>query len=293
MHRRRTNVWLKRRELDGFRSNATPARLVTDDPFAGILPANEPPVWTKGASVYSVEDRDRIRDLLVAKAHADPEIIAAALIGSTVTGGDRWSDLDLTFGVAPGVAIDDLVARWTADVVAEFDAVVLFDLPVPPTLYRVFLLPGGLQVDLSFTPGPASKRSPRFRLLFGDAEERPASPPQSPEHLFGVGILCLTHANTCIARGRRLQAEHWIHEARDHALTLACARLGFDTYLARGFEQLPPEVTVPLDGALVRELSLEELRRAHAVAREGLLREAQTMPDLVARVRSKLADLMD
>ena len=55
--------------------------------------------------MFSIEDRNRIRGLLVEKARADPIIVSAALVGSTVTGGDRWSDLDLTFGVARGVPI--------------------------------------------------------------------------------------------------------------------------------------------------------------------------------------------
>jgi hypothetical protein len=40
-------------------------------------------------------------------------------------------------------------------------AVHLFDLPFLSSLYRVFLLPGSLQVDLSFTPAADSARSDR------------------------------------------------------------------------------------------------------------------------------------
>src|SRR5215207_9518406 len=169
-------------------------------------------VARRGA-MFRIEDRERIRDQLIAKARADPLIVAAAVVGSTVTGGDRWSDLDLTFGVARGVPIETVLARWTREVVAEFDAVVLFDLPIPSTIYRVFLLPGTLQVDLSFTSEDEfGARSPRLRLLFGHAVEQPASPPPSPEHLFGLGVQYLTHAHVCLERGRLLQAEHWIHE---------------------------------------------------------------------------------
>jgi hypothetical protein len=243
--------------------------------------------------MFRIEDRERIRDLLIDKARADPLIVAAALVGSTVTGGDRWSDLDLTFGVARGMPIETVLDRWTHDVVAEFDAVVLFDLPIPSTIYRVFLLPGALQVDLSFTPEDEfGARSPRFRLLFGHAVERPASPPPAPEQLFGLGVHYLTHAYVCIERGRPLQAEHWIHEARYQALTLACARLGLDVSYGRGFSKLPADVADSLNGALVRDLSVDELRRAHAVATTGLLREARTMPALVDRVQPMLEDLM-
>lgn len=243
--------------------------------------------------MYSIEDRDRIRDLVIEKARADPLIVSAALIGSTVTGGDRWSDLDLTFGVARGVPIESVLERWTLDVVTEFDAVVLFDLLIPSTIYRVFLLPGALQVDLSFTAEDEfGARSPRFRLLFGHAIERPASSPPSPEQLFGRGVHYITHAHVCIERGRLLQAEHWIHEARYQALTLACARLGLDVTYGRGFGKLPSDVSEPLNDALVRELSVGELRRALAVAMTGLLREARTMPEFVSRVRPMLKDLI-
>jgi hypothetical protein len=243
--------------------------------------------------MFRIEDRDRIRDLLIEKARADPHIVAAAVVGSTVTGGDRWSDVDLTFGVARGVPIETVLERWTREVVAEFDAVVLFDLPIPSTIYRVFLLPGALQVDLSFTAEDEfGARGPRFRLLFGNAVARPAAPPPAPEHLFGLGVHYLTHAHVCIERGRLLQAEHWIHEARYQALTLACARLGLDVSYGRGFGKLPSDVSDPLNGALVRELAVAELRRAHAVAMTGLVREARTMPEFVSRVRPMLEDLM-
>lgn len=236
--------------------------------------------------MFSIADRDQVRDRLMERARADPDIAAAALVGSTVTGGDRWSDLDLTFGVAPGVPVAAVLKRWTREVAAAFGAVALFDLPVASTIYRVFLLPGALQVDLSFAPAAEfGARSPRFCLLFGEAAERPASPPPAPEHLFGLGVHHLTHARVCIERGLPLRAEHWVHEARYQALTLACARLGLDTSYGRGFGRLPPEVVDPLAGALVRELSVGELRRALAVATAVLLREARTTPELVARVR--------
>jgi hypothetical protein len=241
--------------------------------------------------VYTIADRDWVRDELIAKAEADPEVVAAALIGSTVVGGDRWSDLDLTFGVAAGVPVEPVIDRWTRDMVTEYDAAVLFDLAVPPTVYRVFLLPGVLQVDLSFTADAASKRSPRFRQVFGELVEQPSPSPPALEHFFGLGVLSVTHARTCIERGRHLQAEYWIHDARFQALTLACARLGLDTSYARGFGQLPAEVTDPLDGTLVRELTDAELRRAWAVVAAGLLGEGnRAVPELASRVEAILAE---
>src|SRR2546423_11286325 len=104
--------------------------------------------------MFTVEERERIRERLVGMGRADPRIEAAAAVGaSALDGGDRWSDLDLTFGLAEGVPIEAVLSDWTRRVENEFDAVTLFDLPFRSSIYRVFLFPGSLQVDLSFTPG--------------------------------------------------------------------------------------------------------------------------------------------
>ena len=86
----------------------------------------------------------------------------------------RRGDLDLTFAVADNFPISDVLEDWTPNLVAEFDATHLFDLPSGASIYRVFLLPGCLQFDLSFTP--ASKfgaTSPKFKIIFGNSVEKP------------------------------------------------------------------------------------------------------------------------
>ncbi len=58
----------------------------------------------------------------------------------------------IPFGLIDGASVDEVLADESKDLAAEFDAVDLFDVQVGSTVYRVFLLPGNLQVDLSFTP---------------------------------------------------------------------------------------------------------------------------------------------
>src|SRR5919204_3596224 len=130
------------------------------------------PPRMRGA-VFSVEQREAARDRVLDMAASDPRVVAGAVVGSfALGGGDRWSDLDLTFAVAEGVPVGDVVADWTRRMVVDLDAVVLFDLPSGDTIYRVFLLPGCLQVDLSFTPEPRfGAAGPKFRLLFGEAHK--------------------------------------------------------------------------------------------------------------------------
>jgi hypothetical protein len=51
--------------------------------------------------VFSVEDRDRLRDRVLDMASSDPPVVAGAVLGSLAHDeGDRWSDLDLMFAVA-------------------------------------------------------------------------------------------------------------------------------------------------------------------------------------------------
>src|SRR5439155_3050697 len=140
--------------------------------------------------MFSLEERDGARDHVLEMAAADPRVVAGAVVGSLAHGsGDRWSDLDLTFGVADDIAVVDVLGDWTKRVVDDLDAVFLFDLPSGDTIYRVFLLPGCLQVDLSFTPASRFGASgPRFRLLFGEAHDRPHTAPPSAQDLFGWAI---------------------------------------------------------------------------------------------------------
>jgi hypothetical protein len=106
-----------------------------------------------------------LREHVLGLAEADPRVVAAAEVGSLTTGaGDRWSDLDLTFGVEDGVAIDEVLEDFTRELVDGHEAVQLFDLPFESTIYRVFLLPGSLQFDLSFTPASEFGRGARSSL---------------------------------------------------------------------------------------------------------------------------------
>ena len=54
--------------------------------------------------MFSIDDRNRIRDRVLQLADSDARVVAGAVVGSlALTEGDRWSDLDLTFAVADSV----------------------------------------------------------------------------------------------------------------------------------------------------------------------------------------------
>src|SRR6188474_565980 len=140
-----------------------------------------------GISMFSVKDRDLIHDHVLQLAASDARVVAGAVVGSlALAEGDRWSDLDLTFAVADDISILDVLEDWTRDLVKEFEAAHLFDLASGASIYRVFLLPGCLQFDLSFTPASKFGASgPKFRLLFGSAIEKLPLPAPSAQMLFG------------------------------------------------------------------------------------------------------------
>ena len=245
--------------------------------------------------MFSVDDRNHVRDRVLELAAADPRVVAGAVVGGLADGGgDRWSDLDLTFAVADEVPVSDVLDDWTREMAAEFDATHLFDLPAGASIYRVFLLPDCLQVDLSFTPASAfGARGPRFRLLFGDAVELPRAPAPAASELFGLGVHHAVRARFCIERSRWWQAEYWISGVRDQALALACHRRGLAVAHGRGFDDLSPEVLAPFGDALVRSLQPKELRRALASAVSGLLRESTEVAELATRVEAQLRELSD
>ena len=245
-------------------------------------------------AVFTSDYRARVRDRLIEMARADSRIVSAAAVGGSADGeADQWSDLDLTFGLADGASVQSVLTDWTRDLREEFDAVMLFDLPFGSSLYRVFLLPGSLQVDLSFTPGAEfGAIGARFALLFGAAVKKDWPRPEPATHLFGLGVHHAVRARYCIERGRLWQAEYWTSAVRDHALMLACKRLGEEAGLGRGFDALPADTREAATHALVRSIERDELLRALRSAADMLLREAGGLHDDAARIESWLREIL-
>jgi predicted nucleotidyltransferase len=245
-----------------------------------------------GWAMFSAEERDRVRGRLLELAESDPGVTGAAVTGSAATGdGDRWSDIDLALAVSG--PLEPALERWTERLYRDVGAVHHWDLPSGSAVYRVFLLPGWLEVDLAFAPeaefGP---RGPSWRLVFGEAAPPEPVAPPSADHLAGLAWHHALHALVCIGRGRSWQAEHWISALRDQVLALACRRLGHPTAYAKGAHLLPARLTGPLEHALVRSLEEAELRRALGAAVTALAAELERSdPALAARLRPLLAEL--
>jgi hypothetical protein len=246
--------------------------------------------------IFTSDQRDALRRQLLGLAEKDPRITGAAVTGSAADGReDRWSDIDLYFGVAEEVAVDAVVSDWTDHLYRELAALHHFELKVPAAVYRAFLLPSCLEVDLGFTPashfGP---RGPRFRRVFGEAVQPPPATQADPAHRIGLAWHHVLHARSCIERDKPWQAEYWISGIRDQTLALACQRFGEPTDYAKGADALPPALTIGLADALVRTLAPEELRRALRVAATQLLGELYaTDPGQAQRLEQPIRELAD
>jgi len=248
---------------------------------------------TKIGIVFDIGDRDRVRDRVLDMASTDPRVVAGAVLGSLAHDeGDRWSDLDLMFAVADDVPVTEVLEAWSRTIVREFGGIHLFDLPSGSIIYRVFLLPDCLELDLSFTPASEfGAGGPQFRLLFGEVVEKPEEPPIPAHELFGYAVHHTLHARVAIERGRYGQAEYWISAVRDYALALACRRRGLDGWYGRDFDRLPAEVVKRFNVALVRSLERDELHRALESAVAAVLRESAEAGAMVQEAEGQLHEL--
>jgi hypothetical protein len=258
-------------------------------------------------AVFTVEQRDALRERVLTLAEEDDRVVAGALVGSlAVDAGDRHSDVDLTFGIADDVQVAHVLDDWTRTLIDELSAVHLVDLERGPTTYRVFLFPEALQLDLSMTPAARFRPAgPRFRLVFGETvaegPEDPAPPapgtlfiptPAVAGDIFGWGVIYALHARACIERGRGWQAEHYVGAVRDHALSLACIREGLPPAQARTYDDLSQESLARSEDAHVGAVEPGALRAALAVSVHALLLEgAEARLPQAHIVAERLAEL--
>jgi hypothetical protein len=244
--------------------------------------------------MFTPEDRAAVSERVLEIARADGRITGGALTGSAAAGRhDGWSDVDVAFGSAHGVQPDAVLEDWTALFEREFGVVHHWELRGGSTVYRVFLLRNGLELDVGIVPAAEfGARAPSFRLVFGEAAARPPLTEPDADHLIGLGWHHALHAHAAIERGQPWKAEFYVSALKDHALALACLRFGERAEYARGIDRLPGEVTAPYEPALVRSLDPSELRRALSAAVELFLAEVEeTDSELADRLRTQLTRL--
>lgn len=238
--------------------------------------------------MYTPDERAALLASLVAAARADPQVTAAATIGSAAVGADdEWSDIDLALGLIDGVQPARAAESWTAELYAQHGAVHHLDVWSGPALYRVFLLGSTLQVDLSLWPHGAFRAiGPAFRLIFGEAERRDDPAPAVVEQIAGMGWLYALHVRSALARGRRWQAVHMLDGLRDQIIALACLRHGLPTAQGRGVDRLPENLQLVLASCRARTTDSSDLAAAFAGSCAMLLAElTHHDQDLADRLR--------
>jgi hypothetical protein len=246
--------------------------------------------------MFTAEQRDCLRSALLEFAGQDPRISGAAITGSGSTGHqDQWSDIDLAFAVVEAGELSDVLSDWTAHMYDQHRALHHVDVKSGAWIYRVFLLPSTLQVDLAFAPAAEFRPlAPTFRLVFGTANESRRFPTPEPSDLIGMGWLYALHARSCIARRRLWQAEYMITGIRNSALALACLRHGLPAVHGRGIDLLPNAVTALFESSFVRHLDTSELSRAFRAVMRGLLFEIRNADaDLSVRLEEPLTEVAE
>ena len=227
--------------------------------------------------MFDLGDRVALRDRLVEAARRDPEIDAAALLGSSARGTeDRWSDVDLALRLAPGVSAVGVADRWAEDLRRAEGVVDHLDVHASGALYRVFLLSSTLQVDLSFWPHEhfVSGGAP-VTLLFGETGELSTPRPveDGMDHV-RMSWLYALHVRSALCRGRAWQAVWMLENLRNRLVSLYCLRHDLPTQEGRGVDALPEVIRSELAETLLSSTEPAGLRRTFAVLVTSLLAEA-------------------
>src|ERR1700681_3744530 len=135
--------------------------------------------------MFTPEERENLRSELLERAARDCRISGAAITGSAAAEReDRWSDIDLAFGVVDAAELPNVLSDWTARMYDQHSALHHLDVKSGAWIYRVFLLPSTLQVDLAFVSCTEFRAlAPTFRLVSGRANEPRHTPPPQPSDL--------------------------------------------------------------------------------------------------------------
>ncbi len=252
------------------------------------------PDQTENSAVFTTEYRAQLRSELLEYARRDKRLGGAAITGSAAENReDRWSDIDLAFGVVDPSHVPDMLSDFAALMYDRHGAIFHHDVKAGAWIYRVFFLAGTLQVDLAFVAQSEFRPlGPTFRLAFGEAKAASPFPPPAPNDVIGLAWVHALHARSCILRGKFWQADYMISAVRDHVMTLACIRHGLPSAHGRGMDRLPESITRQLLRSLVRELDPDELWRALGIVVQSLVTEVNGADgQLGKRVAAELTEL--
>lgn len=244
--------------------------------------------------MFTREEREQIRAALVSAAREDPRITGAAHLGSAAADClDDWSDIDFAVSIPSEGKLQEVIVAWTSRLYRDHGAVAHCDVKRGDTLYRVFLLHNTLQVDISFWPESQFRAmGPKFKLVFGLANDAQPLPTGNPSELIGLAWLYALHVRSSMARNRLLQAEYMLSNMRNQVLALACLRQGFPASEGRGFDDLAEYERSRVAECYPSSLDGGDLHRALHATMTALLIEIQLSDnDLAERIEPTLIEI--
>lgn len=153
-----------------------------------------------------------------------------------------------------------MVDRWTEWIAAENGVSDTFDVRASGALYRVFLLPSTLQVDISFWPHEQFRATEEgFHVLFGTPNPSTTAASPDPDPIIGTGWLYAFHARSALARSRPWQAALMLDDLRAQILALACIRHGLNPWHGRDVDRLPTRELAALETTRAGDLDADAL----------------------------------
>lgn len=214
--------------------------------------------------MYTKAYRNKVQNLIISFAEADERITDCAIVGSESIGeNDQWSDIDLTFGVDNEVEIPNILSDWNRLMSKHFGANALFDLGYKESIYRVYLLPNVLQVDLSFTPtkhfGALTKK---FKLVFGKEKKRRFTALPQPKTIYGYAVLYALKTRCSLERGKPWQAHHYLEKFKDYILMLKCLSDNLIPFEGRGYDKLSNSFLKKIQSSLITSPSHQEIKKS-------------------------------
>ena len=246
-------------------------------------------------TIFTPDERERLRGELISAAQKDPSLCGAAHTGSAASSRlDRWSDIDLALCLRPDASHERVVAEWTESLYRNHGAVAHVDVMRGSTLFRVFLLENTLQVDVAFWRAEDfAATGPNFSLIFGQARPPQLAPQPNPLPLIGMAWLYALHVRSSLARARVLQAEYMLRGMRNHVCELTCLRCGVTPHQGRGLDDLPALERASAATCIPSSLEPSELRRAFQSTMRKLLEELLDVnTELATRLSGPLNEIV-
>ncbi|GAA0725756.1 hypothetical protein GCM10009430_31900 [Aquimarina litoralis] len=232
--------------------------------------------------MYSKKDRIKVEKQIIDFAKLDSNIIDCAIVGSKSVGNDdKWSDIDLAFGYEIDADINQILRYWSKIMFESFGANKLFDMSYKESLYRVFLLPNALQVDLSFTPSDHfGAITDNFKLIFGNQRKREFKSLPEINSIAGYTILFALKTRTSIEREKYWQAQYYLTKCRENTMILKCLKENLNSFDGRSFDELTPSFLNQIQNTMINEPNKRNLENALKSMIHILIKELSTVDSL-------------